>query len=111
MKPLVFIKIGGSLISQKIGRKCIERKKLRRILSEIVEVIRLQPQFSFVICHGHGQMGHSRLMQHNAKSSLVSSQRVMELSMIMRAAIGMNPFEVHSSGLAPIPYGGIIPTL
>lgn len=103
MKPLIFIKIGGSLISPKHGRRRIERKKLRRILGEIMETMKLLPQFSFVICHGHGQIGHERLIEHDRKSKSLSCQRVMELSRIMKAAIKVNQIVLNELQLLDLP--------
>jgi isopentenyl phosphate kinase len=55
---LVFLKLGGSLITDKDTPRSPRRDVLARLAAEILYAHRQRPQMQLVIGHGSGSFGH-----------------------------------------------------
>jgi isopentenyl phosphate kinase len=56
--PLIFLKLGGSLITDKRRPECARGEVLRRIAQELAEVRRARPDLQMLLGHGSGSFGH-----------------------------------------------------
>ncbi|MDP7545201.1 MAG: hypothetical protein QGG31_05450, partial [Anaerolineales bacterium] len=55
---LVYLKLGGSLITDKHDERTPQRSTLRRLAREIVAGMEQRPHISLLIGHGAGSFGH-----------------------------------------------------
>lgn len=58
MSELVFLKLGGSLITDKTKRYTVRRDILLRLAAEIASALKSRPDLRLVIGHGSGSFGH-----------------------------------------------------
>lgn len=58
MTELVFLKLGGSLITEKSKRFAVRREVLTRLANEIAAACAARPELRLVIGHGSGSFGH-----------------------------------------------------
>ena len=66
--PLVFLKLGGSLITDKHLADTPRLEVLARLAGEIARALNAQPQFSLLVGHGSGSFGHSAALRHNTRA-------------------------------------------
>jgi isopentenyl phosphate kinase len=64
MEDLVFLKLGGSLITEKTKPYTPRLDKLRSLAAEIREASRQVPQVTLILGHGSGSFGHYAVQQH-----------------------------------------------
>ncbi|HBY93577.1 MAG TPA: uridylate kinase [Chloroflexi bacterium] len=64
MTELVFLKLGGSLITEKNRRFAIRREVLTRLVTEIAAARAAWPELQLVIGHGSGSFGHVAAQEH-----------------------------------------------
>ena len=58
MPPLTFLKLGGSLLTDKKAAETVRPDVLARIASEIAAARAVQPELQLLIGHGSGSFGH-----------------------------------------------------
>lgn len=64
MAELIFLKLGGSLITDKTQRYTVRRPKLLELGMEIKSALARQPELRLVIGHGSGSFGHYAVKEH-----------------------------------------------
>lgn len=60
---LAVVKLGGSLITKKGGRRAVRRKRLARLADELAEAVQ-RSRRRFLIGHGSGSFGHVVASEH-----------------------------------------------
>jgi isopentenyl phosphate kinase len=63
MNRLVFVKLGGSLITDKTQRATARYDTIRRCARELVAARRAQPELRLLLAHGSGSFGHVAAVQ------------------------------------------------
>ena len=58
-KPLLFIKLGGSFITEKDKPYTLAADRLRQGLGQVKELLESQPGMQLVLGHGSGSFGHA----------------------------------------------------
>jgi isopentenyl phosphate kinase len=58
IKPLFFLKLGGSLITDKSKAHTARMDVLNRLAGEIAESLKTQPGYHLILGHGSGSFGH-----------------------------------------------------
>ena len=71
-KP-IYVKLGGSLITNKYRKHTPRRKIIRRLAGEIAQGFHESPQTSLVIGHGAGSFGHIQASQYNTRAGVDSA--------------------------------------
>lgn len=66
--PLVFLKLGGSLITAKHQADTPRPEVLARLAGEIARALKARPQLQLLIGHGSGSFGHSAALRHNTRA-------------------------------------------
>lgn len=66
MQELVFLKLGGSLITDKTQRYTARLDKLRDLAGEIREALEAEPGLHLILGHGSGSFGHFAVREHLA---------------------------------------------
>ena len=58
MSDLIFLKLGGSLLTDKTGTEALRADTLQRLAAEIAAARAADPQLRLVLGHGSGSFGH-----------------------------------------------------
>jgi len=64
VRELVFLKLGGSLITDKARPYTPRREVITRLATEIQQALQARPGLSLVLGHGSGSFGHQAAMLH-----------------------------------------------
>ena len=75
MDELVFLKLGGSLITEKTRRYTPRPKRLRELAVEISQAVAEMPGMRLILGHGSGSFGHYAVHEHlNADAFPISRE-------------------------------------
>ena len=118
---LVYIKLGGSLITDKHSECTPRREVIQRLACEIVAGMEKCSQTNFLIGHGAGSFGHIQATRYNTRAGVHSSHdwcgfasvasAVAELNHIVHTALlsaGVPVFNVQPSASAHCRDGKLI---
>ena len=75
MQELVFLKLGGSLITEKAKRYTVRLDKLRSLAAEIRDALDELEGLRLVVGHGSGSFGHFAVQDHLDPANFPPSQR------------------------------------
>lgn len=64
MRELVFVKLGGSLITDKLRPDTARLPVIQRLAAEIATALSLRPELSLVLGHGSGSFGHRQAQRY-----------------------------------------------
>ncbi len=70
MPNLIFLKLGGSLITDKTRPRTVRRAVLARLSAEIAEARRQSPGLPLLIGHGSGSFGHITARKHGTRQGV-----------------------------------------
>jgi len=70
MKELVFLKLGGSLITNKMKPFTVRKEVIEALAHEIHSAIRNQPDMLLVIGHGAGSFGHVPASEYRTRDGI-----------------------------------------
>lgn len=80
MKDLVIIKLGGSVISQKLtGRPVARKQNIARLAQEIKSVWQTK-KFPLIVIHGAGSFGHPRAKKYRLWDGLTTWRQTIEFT-------------------------------
>ncbi len=118
---LIYVKLGGSLITDKHSERTPRNKVIRRLAREIVGGMEKRPQTRLLIGHGAGSFGHIQAARYNTRGGVHSARdwrgfanvaaTVAELNSIVRTELlsaGVPVFNVHPSASARCHDGKLI---
>lgn len=110
---IVYIKLGGSLITDKHSERTPRRPVIRRLAREIVTCMGKLPQTNFLIGHGAGSFGHIQAHLYDTRAGVTSTRdwhgfatvaaAVADINNIVRNELlsaGVPVFNVHPSASA-----------
>lgn len=73
--PVVFLKMGGSLITEKSAPTRLARRDLiDRLMQAVAEARAQRPQMRLVLAHGAGSFGHVEAKRHGTRAGVSSAQ-------------------------------------
>jgi isopentenyl phosphate kinase len=72
LSELVFVKLGGSLLTDKTRSEALRPEVLIRLAAEIVEACAARPDLRLVIGHGSGSYGHMVARQYGTRWGVAS---------------------------------------
>ena len=105
--PLTFLKLGGSLITDKATPLTAKRPVIARIAAEIAQFRKEHPGHLLLIGHGSGSFGHtvaSRFGTQNGVQTAAEWQRFVEVWAAARALNQIVIEELTSAGLPVIDF-------
>lgn len=103
MNETVFLKLGGSLITQKNKVKTPRRKVISRLMQEIAGVYTSNPKMRLILAHGSGSFGHTEANKYKTRDG-VSGQRNWEgFAEVQKAAGLLNRLILDSAWKAALP--------
>ncbi|UCG25033.1 MAG: isopentenyl phosphate kinase family protein [Chloroflexota bacterium] len=91
-RQLTFLKLGGSLLTDKTGVEALRDDVLRRLADEIKEASDDLPQRSLVLGHGSGSYGHVAAAKLDTRAGVRSKEEWMGFSRVSDAAARLNRF-------------------
>lgn len=111
---IVFVKLGGSLITDKSQPMTPRLEVIQRLADEIAQAMAAAPDLQLLIGHGSGSFGHAVANQYQTQSGGKSQDYWRGFSKVWAAARELNQFIINAlirSGLPVIafpPSAGII---
>lgn len=85
---LIFLKLGGSLITDKTGVESLRGERLQRLAREIAAVRR--PSLRLVIGHGSGSFGHAAAATYGTREGVRSAEQWLGFCRVSEAAARLN---------------------
>lgn len=70
MKPLILIKLGGSLITDKSKPYTVKKDILKNISNEIAEILK-EKKYSLVVAHGGGSFPHTSAKKYETHKGII----------------------------------------
>lgn len=107
---LVFIKLGGSLITDKHKRATAHRHILSRLAYELHNAMEQDPSLRIVLGHGSGSFGHWEASRHNTRNGVKNSDEWMGFAHVGAAAARLNRIVVDSFLKAHVPVLSLQPS-
>jgi len=76
MPELVFLKLGGSLITDKTQAYTARLDKLADLATQIARALQTQPELRLVLGHGSGSFGHTAAKQYGTRQGISAPLRL-----------------------------------
>lgn len=99
----VFLKLGGSLITDKERPETARLDVLHRIAHEIASALREQPSLSLVLGHGSGSFGHKVAALHGTQAGAATPEEWRGFAAVWASASRLTRFVIDSLIEAGLP--------
>ncbi|MHC1784462.1 MAG: isopentenyl phosphate kinase [Anaerolineaceae bacterium] len=104
MKPeLIFLKLGGSLITDKDRPHTARRRLIRRLALEIKQALAERPEISIILGHGSGSFAHIPAARHGTRRGVSSKEEWMGFLEVWQAARALNQIVIEECLNAGLP--------
>lgn len=90
MDELIFLKLGGSLITDKTGVEVVRHEVLARVAGEIGSVLAQRPGLRLVLGHGSGSFGHVAGAKHGTRQGVATPDQWRGFAEVSSAASRLN---------------------
>jgi isopentenyl phosphate kinase len=107
---LVFLKLGGSLITDKTQVEAVQPDVLRRVAGEVARARRDAPHLRFLLGHGSGSFGHVAARLHGTRAGVPSEQGWLGFAQVADAAARLNRLVVAALLEAGVPVWSVQPS-
>ena len=110
-KPeLVFLKLGGSLITDKNNPRTPRLDVLTRLAEEIADARRQRPQMLLVLGHGSGSYGHIPARRYGTRQGVTNAQEWLGFAEVWKEARALNQIVIEALETAGLPVIAIPPS-
>ncbi len=92
---LIFLKLGGSLITNKDIPFSARKNTLRRLGGEIYEALDINPELKLLIGHGSGSFGHSTAAQFGTRTGIRSAEDWLGFQKVWWSAHQLNNIVIN----------------
>jgi isopentenyl phosphate kinase len=99
---LVFLKLGGSLITDKHQASTARPDVIRRLAQEVAEALKIKPELRLVLGHGSGSFGHHAAEKYGTRLGVHSPRQWHGFGEVWLQASALNRLVVealHAAGL------------
>jgi isopentenyl phosphate kinase len=103
MDSLFFVKLGGSLITDKRRQATPRLSLLRQLAQELGGVLRSSPSSRFLFGHGSGSFGHWEASQYGTRHGVATPDGWYGFARVSTAALELNRLVVKSFVEAGVP--------
>lgn len=103
MSDLLFLKLGGSLITDKTRAQALRRDVLARLAAEIAEAREADPQLRLLLGHGSGSFGHVTAKQHGTRAGVHTPEQWRGFAETAKVAAELNRLVVEALWAAGVP--------
>jgi isopentenyl phosphate kinase len=109
MPQLIFLKLGGSLITDKTLPYTARLDKLADLSTQITNAIKSNTNISLVLGHGSGSFGHTPAKQYGTRSGVKSPEQWRGFSEVWFQASALNRHVMGALRIAGIPAVALAP--
>jgi isopentenyl phosphate kinase len=103
MNNIIFLKLGGSLITDKAGVEVVRRDILLRIANEVIKAKKQQPDMRLIIGHGGGSFGHVVAARYNTRAGAATPEEWRGFAEVHAAMSRLNQIVVETLLGAGVP--------
>lgn len=103
MSDLIFLKLGGSLITDKTRPRTARPETLARLAGEIAEARRGMGSTRLLIGHGSGSFGHAEAHTHGTAAGVRSPEEWLGFAEVWAAAAALNRLVLDALRQAGLP--------
>lgn len=101
--PLLFLKLGGSLITDKSQPRTLRPETLARLMAEIAAAMRQRPGLRLVLGHGSGSFGHVEAKKHGTRAGVADAAGWRGFAEVQAVAALLNRAVVDAARAAGLP--------
>jgi isopentenyl phosphate kinase len=109
VSELVFLKLGGSLITDKNNAHNARHEVIERIGDEIARGLRDNPGLKLLLGHGSGSFGHIAARQYGTRKGVETPEEWLGFSVVWREARALNTIVLETLAQAGLPVVGFSP--
>jgi len=110
MSELVFLKLGGSLITDKTRPYTCQVERLRRLATEIRAALEQRPDLRLVLGHGSGSFGHQAAAAHDTRRGVHTAEQWRGYAGVAAAAARLNQMVLDALWEAGVPALAVRPS-
>ncbi len=110
MNPLLFLKLGGSLITDKTRPRVPQIEVLDRLATEILSALDAKPGLRLVVGHGSGSFGHVSAAQYGTRQGVATPSQWRGFVEVWQDARALNQLVVERLSLAGLPVIALPPS-
>ncbi len=110
MDELIFLKLGGSLITDKTQPYTVRRDKLSELAREIKSALTRAPGLHLVIGHGSGSFGHYAVTEHYPNLEIRQKKDWLGFNEVWYRASQLNRYVIEALHDAGVPAMAIQPS-
>ncbi len=103
MSELVFLKLGGSLLTDKTRPQALRPDVLARLAVEIGDALAARPDLRLLLGHGSGSFGHVAAREHGTRAGVRTAAQWRGYAEVSRVASELNRLVVDALAVAGIP--------
>jgi isopentenyl phosphate kinase len=103
MSALVFLKLGGSLITEKSKPATLRADVLQRAVAEIAAARAKLPELRLLLGHGSGSFGHVPAKQHGTRGGVRTAEQWAGFIEVWRQAAALNRAVMDALAAAGLP--------
>jgi isopentenyl phosphate kinase len=101
--PLLFLKLGGSLITDKSREQAVLPEALARLATEIAEGLAARPDVQLVIGHGSGSFGHTEGKKYGTRNGVSTPEQWRGFADVAHVAAKLNRYVLDALRAAGVP--------
>jgi isopentenyl phosphate kinase len=101
--PLVFLKLGGSLITDKHTPSTALRPRIQRLAEEIAQARAEHPEMKLLLGHGSGSFGHMAASKYGTRQGVDTPEEWRGFAEVWRQAGTLNRIVVEALHQADLP--------
>ncbi len=109
--PLTFLKLGGSLITDKRVPEAPRRGVIERVAREIADARRDRPDLRLVLGHGSGSFGHTAARRHGTRDGVRGAEQWLGFAQTADAAARLSRLVTAALLEAGVPAWSIQPSV
>lgn len=110
MAELVFLKLGGSLITDKTGESVARPRVIRRLASEVRTALSKRPGLKLVLSHGSGSFGHVVASRYGTRKGVRGPEAWQGFAEVADTAAQLNRIVTTAFVKAGIPVLSLAPS-
>jgi isopentenyl phosphate kinase len=102
-KELVFLKLGGSLITDKDHESTARPDVIQRLADEIARALADRPEMRLVLGHGSGSFGHAAAQKYGTRDGVQGAEAWIGFARVWKEARALNQIVVEALASAGLP--------
>lgn len=109
-EELVFVKLGGSLITDKRRESTVRAGTLRLLAEELHAVLTAKPDLRLLLGHGSGSFGHWEASRYNTRAGVRTPAEWRGFTQVSAAVLRLNRIVVDTFTRADVPVLSLQPS-